>query len=1054
MANVNRDKPAYGRRLMIDIIDDHARNSPDRPWILVPRTSDPKDGWKSVTFKEGAKAIDQVAHKISAIAGRRQGKEFPTIAYIGPNDIRYIIFMFGALKAGYKALFISPRNSHEGQMNLFEKTNCNTICFDAGFKSTVQPWLQERDMAAIMIHSVEHWFPAEDVQPFPYSKTFDEAKWDPFVVLHTSGSTGLPKPIVCRQGMIAISDAYHTLPEWNGTKIWVRALAESINLFFVPMPLFHAAGLYMTLISTLYWDKPVALSIGTKPLATDGVLESLEHCKADAIILPPIILEEMSQSEQSTKALAKLKTVTCAGGNLGQEPGDRLVNGGVRIDNLISATEFTPFPLYRQPNPKLWHWFIINSDVFGCQWRATSDPDVFEQVIVRKDKDPGMQGFFYTFPDAQEYSTKDLYKRHPTLPDHWLYQGRADDIIVFSNGEKLNPVSIEAIVKDHPLVKGAIVVGANKFQPALIVEPRQMPASKAEAEKLIEAIRPSVVRANKETAAHGQIGRKFIALSKPDMPFPRTEKGTIRRADTLKLYKDFIDEIYDKAGREYVSERVRLDCSSEDALVNSIVAMFKSGSRPISLGPETDFFQAGVDSMQVINASRLLKSGMKASGVDVTAGDVATRVIYGNPTPRKLAQYLYSLVRSGRTGEVQDPEHEIHAMEALLAKYTRDLPPMNANKPPPENESQTVVLTGSTGALGSYLLDYMCRTPNVKKIVCLNRAENGLERQLGVSESRGLGTDFRKVEFWHADLSRTDLGLSSENYAQIQDTADRIIHNQWPVNFNMPVESFEPHIRGVRYLVDLSAKAKKKVLITFISSIGAVDGWKEARPVPEESIKDLRMSSNGYGMSKLVSSLILEQATEKSGVPTEVIRVGQIGGPESDHGAWNKHEWLPSIIASSVYLGVLPKDLGTMETVDWTPIEGIANMILELSGINKPLPLQVSRGYFHGVNPSTTTWGRLAPAVKEFYGDRIKKLVPFAEWIEVVEKSQTALGDVTKNPAVKLLDSYRRMCRASEAGQRHVDMATKRTTTCSDTMRNMRPVTPDLMRHWCSQWGF
>lgn len=191
--------------------------------------------------------------------------------------------------------------------------------------------------------------------------------------------------------------------------------------------------------------------------------------------------------------------------------------------------------MYWQPNPDLWQYFIFNSELFGCDWRPSAEEDAYELVIVRKDKDPGYQGFFYTFPDAKEYGTKDLYKRHPSLPDHWIYHGRADNIIVFSNGEKLNPVSIEHTVMDHPGVKGAIVVGSNRFQPALIVEPTEHPKNDEEAKKFIESLWPVVVKANKETVAHGQIGRHFVVLSNPDKPFLRAAKGTIQRAGTIRM---------------------------------------------------------------------------------------------------------------------------------------------------------------------------------------------------------------------------------------------------------------------------------------------------------------------------------------------------------------------------------------------------------------------------------------------------------------------------------------------------------------------------------------
>jgi acyl-CoA synthetase (AMP-forming)/AMP-acid ligase II len=234
----NGSPTPYGRRLIVNIVDERARTSPDREWISVPRSSSPSDGWKPITYAEAANAINRVAHKIKetlpADAFSDQN-DFPTIAYIGPNDARYLVMTLGAIKAGCQALFISPRNSMEGQLNLFEKTHCDVIAFDATYKQTVQPWLEEREsMRAIMASSLEDWFPKEKVSEFPYSKTFEQAEWDPLCVLHTSGSTGLPKPIVVRQGMLAIADKFNELPEWQGTRIWIKEMAVRARKFLCP----------------------------------------------------------------------------------------------------------------------------------------------------------------------------------------------------------------------------------------------------------------------------------------------------------------------------------------------------------------------------------------------------------------------------------------------------------------------------------------------------------------------------------------------------------------------------------------------------------------------------------------------------------------------------------------------------------------------------------------------------------------------------------------------------------------------------------------------------
>jgi thioester reductase-like protein len=856
--------------------------------------------------------------------------------------------------------------------------------------------------------------------------------------------------------MVAIGDKYHSLGEWNGRRFILDEMARRGKRILVPMPLYHAAALYVSLLMVHYWDLPVALGIGDRPLSSDMAVQCLKYADVDSVLLPPAILEELSQSKESVDVLKDLAYVTFGGGNLTEDAGNRLIKGGVTLVNVIGATEYSPFPLYWQPNPELWRYFIINSEIFGCDWRKSAEEDVYEMVIVRKQKDPDFQGFFYTFPDAKEYSTKDLYKPHPSLPDHWMYCGRSDNIIVFSNGEKLNPVSIEQIVMSHPEIKGALVVGSNRFQPAMILEPAVQPKDEKEEQELLDRVWPLVVKANEETVAHGQIGRQLIAFSTPGKPFLRSDKGTIQRARTIKMYKDEIDKIYEHADQLTSSETPDLDLSSKEGLTQSIETLFEKWLRAPKLEPDTDFFTVGIDSMQVINASRLLRGALEAAGVRVDASAVATRVIYGNPTSRRLAEYLFSVVnkegQDAAAGEAQAQQEET-AMKILTDKYTADMPAARTSKPPPADENQVIVITGTTGALGSYMLDQAISCPRVKKIICLNRSDDAEARQAKGNATRGLSTDFSKVIFLHADLSRFDLGLDHDVYTNLLTSVDRVIHNQWPVNFNIPVESFEPHLRGVRNLAEFSNKAVKRVPIVFISSIATVAAWKRPEPVPERPLHEFGISTGGYGRSKLIGSLILEKASEVSGVPTEIIRVGQIAGPSTEKGFWNRQEWLPSIIASSLYLGLLPDSLGQMSTVDWTPIEGIAKLVLEVSGVACDVPLEEIGGYFHGINPETTQWLTLAEAVKEFYGDRIKRLVSLEEWVRALEESHATTEDMSKNPGVKLLETYKGWVQAAREGQGYVAMDLARTKSRSKTMREMHAITPELMKNWCKQWA-
>lgn len=723
---------------------------------------------------------------------------------------------------------------------------------------------------------------------------------------------------------------------------------------------------------------------------------------------------------------------------------------------MLTERRLVPYAIHFQPNTDVWDYFIINSEAMGAVWRCVDEKEgVYELCIRRKGPgDPTTQPCFYTFPDLEEWSTGDLFKAHRTLQDHWMYFGRADNIIVFSTGEKLNPVTIEDTLAGHPALKGALVCGQDRFQPALILEPAKNPKNEAEKEALIEEVWPRVKELNKITVAHGHIVRRLVMVSDPNMPFQRTPKGTVQRGMALKSYKDHIDELYRRAENADAEEPASLDFSNEGTLTQSIIDMFNSRVGVENVQPDADFFSLGVDSLQVISVSNILRSSFNKAGVSIEGDVLAPRAIYSNPTPQRLAGYLYVLAMGGAFQREDEAAREHQTFNDLVAKYTKDLPAPRTDKPEPQDEGQTVLLTGTTGSLGAYLLDILCNKPGVSKVVALNRGEDGgKSRQASISSSRGLGTDYSKVEFLGADLSLPDFGLGAAKYEELRSTADRFIHNAWPVNFNINIASFEPYIRGVRHLVDFSSQATKQVPVVFLSSIGTVNGWNSTDAVPEQALNDFALADMGYGRSKLAGSLILDAAASYSGIPAASIRVGQIAGPNGEKGMWNKQEYLPSLVASSLHLGVLPETIGPGDEVDWVPVGDVAGLILDVAGVTENGQVSEINGYFHCANPHRTSWEKLANTIKEFYGGRIDRLVSLEEWITALERS-AGEADTSKNPGVKLLDTYKGMLQGAQTRRPHVTLAMGKTMARSPTVARLGPVTPELLTNWLTQWDF
>ena len=91
--------PKYGRRLLATQIDELAHNEPERVWMSVA-SMNPCDGFREITWANLANAINHAAWWIESTVGH--GQNIPTIAYVGPNDVRYHILMMAVVKTGFK----------------------------------------------------------------------------------------------------------------------------------------------------------------------------------------------------------------------------------------------------------------------------------------------------------------------------------------------------------------------------------------------------------------------------------------------------------------------------------------------------------------------------------------------------------------------------------------------------------------------------------------------------------------------------------------------------------------------------------------------------------------------------------------------------------------------------------------------------------------------------------------------------------------------------------------------------------------------------------------
>ena len=156
---------------------------------------------------------------------------------------------------------------------------------------------------------------------------------------------------------------------------------------------------------------------------------------------------------------------------------------------------------------------------------------------------------------------------------------------------------------------------------------------------------------------------------------------------------------------------------------------------------------------------------------------ISANLVYQNPTVSALGKFIHELTSTGVSRQLNNTVNE---MKDLTDKYTKDFP---AHKPAEgvEPQGKVVLVTGTTGAIGSNTLAELHKSPDVTRIVVLARKSTTpiSVRQRKALDDRGLDpsiVDSSKITLLEGDPALPGFGLEDDVLSELKSTLTDILH--------------------------------------------------------------------------------------------------------------------------------------------------------------------------------------------------------------------------------------------------------------------------------------
>ncbi len=384
-----------------------------------------------------------------------------------------------------------------------------------------------------------------------------------------------------------------------------------------------------------------------------------------------------------------------------------------------------------------------------------------------------------------------------------------------------------------------------------------------------------------------------------------------------------------------------------------LVKLFKKVLGLSKIGITDNFFEIGGDSLSAIK----LQIEAFNTGLNLSYKDIFTY-----PTIQLLSENISGMAKVNTDIE---EDYDYTLLDNLISQN------INPNKPKMKRDKiKNILLTGSTGYLGSHILDNLIKHTKCN-IYCLIRAKNNNDPQTRLLDILKFyfGNKYDKLIFKRifaveGDITNANLGLSELYYNTLGTNIDCVINSAAVVKHYGNSTLFnDTNIIGTQNIINFCSKFNCKLMhLSTLSISGNI--FDDDTFATQNEVKDVIFNekklyinqdlSNIYIKTKFLAERLILENIINNNLNAKIIRLGNITNRYSD-GAFqinvSENAFL-NRMHSFIQIGCVPESMKNLQ-IEFSPVDFCASAIVNLTMYQNPFTI------FHVYNNNTISFEKL-----------------------------------------------------------------------------------------------